>query len=184
LLELKSKTYRKNKNLFDIVLYGSNVKGKREANDWDIIFIFLNLPLKDRLNITQEFKEGLNLKNLDIKSINIGELFDKTFLARQGIFLEGISLLDKKPLREKLGFKSFELFVLKEKNLPNLKKVQLSYALNGRKKGEGFLKKIQGEKISQKTFIIPIENSSLFEDFLEKWDIDYSSKHFLTPNYK
>lgn len=184
LLELESKNYKKDKNIFDIVLYGSRVKGKRETNDWDIIFIFLNLSLEKRLEITQNFKEKLKLKNLDIKSINLNELFEKNFLARQGIIAEGVSLIDKKTLQEKFGFKSFELFILEVKNLSNLKKVQITYALNGRNKETGFLERIKGKKISQKTFLIPIENSNLFKEFLEKWEIPYTSKYFLTPEYK
>ena len=50
----------KNKEIFDIVIYGSSVKGKRKINDIDIIFIFNNFPLEKRLEITQKFKSKIN----------------------------------------------------------------------------------------------------------------------------
>ena len=57
-LESKSKSFEKDKGIFDIVVYGSNVKGKIEARDIDILIIFKEKPLAERVEITQRFKEN------------------------------------------------------------------------------------------------------------------------------
>jgi len=182
---LKSESKKlKSKELFDIILYGSSVKGKREINDIDIIFIFHNLPLEKRLEIIQKFKLKLNIRNLDIKSINLKELFDKTFLARQGIILEGISLLDGKPFSKKLGFESFSLFEYNTKSLSNTEKVKLTFALNGRRKEKGLIDKLNAKKLGNGKIIIPITNSNLFSEFLEKLNIKFTLKNILIANYK
>ena len=150
LLEKESKILKKNKEIFDILLYGSGAKGKRKINDVDIIFIFKNQSLEKRLEITQKFKKKVSkIKNLDIKSINLIELFDKTFLARQGILVEGISLINKKPFSKRMGFEGFGLFTYGIKNLTNTQKVKLTFALNGRRGEEGMLKKLNAKTLSK-----------------------------------
>ena len=184
-LELESKRYKKEKDLFDIIVYGSFVRGKRKSNDIDVVFIFNNTSLEKRAEITQKFKQNIKSKNknikIDVKTINLHELFSEEFFARQGIIIEGYSLLDKKPLQEKLGFESFEAFVIETKSLSNTKKVRFSYALNGRGEEKGFLEKVSGKRISQKVILIPIKNSELFREFLEKMEIKFKSEHIIMP---
>src|SRR3989338_8909452 len=101
LKELKKylKNYKKDKNIFDIVVYGSGVKGKAVPNDIDIAVIFKEGSLKERLAKIQSIKKKIKLgKNIDIKGIVWEEMFQEQFFARSGIFLEGISLFDGKPL--------------------------------------------------------------------------------------
>jgi len=184
-LELESKRYKKEKDLFDIIVYGSFVRGKRKSNDIDVVFIFNNTSLEKRAEITQKFKQNIKSKNknikIDVKTINLHELFSEEFFARQGIIIEGYSLLDKKTLQEKLGFESFEAFIIETKSLSNTKKVKFSYALNGRGKEKGFLEKVSGKKVSQKVILIPIKNSELFREFLEKMEIKFKSEHIIMP---
>ncbi|MBT4376126.1 nucleotidyltransferase domain-containing protein [archaeon] len=174
----------KNKEIFDIVIYGSSVKGKRKINDIDIIFIFNNFPLEKRLEITQKFKSKINLKNLDIKSINLKELFDKTFLARQGIILEGISLLDGKPFSKKLGFEGFTLFTYNTSKLSNTEKVKLTFALNGRREEKGLITKLDSKKLGNGKILVPIRNSNLFLEFLETRNIEFKLEQLLIAKYK
>ncbi|MBT4651754.1 hypothetical protein HOC13_04515 [Candidatus Woesearchaeota archaeon] len=182
---LKSESKKlKNKEIFDIVLYGSSVKGKRKINDIDILFIFQNLSLEKRLEITQKFKLKINIDNLDIKSINLKELFDKTFLARQGVMLEGISLLNGKPLSQKLGFEGFTLFSYSTKNLSNTEKVKLTFALNGRRKEKGLMEKLKAKKYGNGKILVPIINSNLFSEFLEKLNLEFNAENILIANYK
>ncbi len=183
-LKLESKKFKKNKEIFDIVLYGSTTRSKRNANDIDVVIIFQNLPLKDRLEISQKFKKSLQIKNIDIKSININELFDKTFLARQGIITEGKSLIDDKPFSKKIGFSGFGLFNYSLEKLSNTEKTKFSYALNGRRQQEGILKKLKAKRLGKGVIIIPINKSDLFAEFLETWKIEFKQKHILIPNYE
>ncbi len=185
LLESACKNFRKSREeIIDMVLYGSAAKGKEDARDIDIIVIFSGKSLKERQNLIQLLKAQLkkSVENIDVKSINIEELFDSTFLARQNIMIEGISLLDKMPLAEKLGFRGYAIFTYSLKNFTHNKKTKFNYALNGRA-SLGVLKSLEGSALGRAAVQIPIKNSYEFEEFLQKWNVNYKMKHALVPFY-
>lgn len=179
-LESVCKKFSKKHNLFDIVLYGSAAKGKEEARDVDILLIFKEKKLKERTDISQELKEILHkrIEKIDIKTINLEGLFEKGFLARQGILIEGYSLLHNIPLSKKLGFKGYALFTYNLKNLNHNEKTKFTYALIGRK-SQGIIKQLNAEPLGKGAIIVPVENSLIFEDFLQKWKINYNKKNVL-----
>lgn len=174
-----SKKLARKYDIFDVVLYGSSVKGE-EHRDVDILIIFLDKKLKERTEISQELKETLKEKinRLDIKTINLDELFNSNFLARQGIFLEGYSLIYKTPFSERLGFEGFILFHYNLKNLNHNEKTKFTYALSGRKT-EGLKGKVKAEHLGKGVVLVPINKSSIFESFLKEWKIKYKSKKVL-----
>jgi predicted nucleotidyltransferase len=181
LLESESRAFEKDKSIFDIIIYGSNVKGKIEARDIDILIIFKEKPLEERVEITQKFKEEISRKigKIDIKTINLSELFEANFLARQSILTEGYSLIDRLPLSEKIGFLSYSLFTYKLKNLNHNDKTKFTYSLIGRGKNQGILKKLNAKPLGKGVFLLPIQNSSFFDDFLKIWKIDYNKRNIL-----
>lgn len=180
-LESKSKSFEKDRGISDIVVYGSNARGKVEARDIDILIIFKEKPLEERVEITQKFKEkiGKEIGKLDIKTINLSELFETSFLARQAILTEGYSLINRIPFSEKIGFLSYSLFTYKLKNLSHNNKTKFTYSLIGRGKNQGILKKLNAKPLGKAVILLPIQNSSFFEDFLKKWKIDYNKKNIL-----
>jgi predicted nucleotidyltransferase len=98
---------KNNPTIFDIILYGSAVKGKSKPRDIDIVVIFRYGTVRERLAIIQNLKQKIRVSlEVDIKGILWEELFKPDFFARTGIFLEGISLLDGKPVAQKLGFQA------------------------------------------------------------------------------
>ena len=175
-----SKKFAKEHNVLDIVLYGSYARNKENPNDIDIVLIFLNMPLDERLKLAQVYKELLKNKfqNPDIKAINFTELFDSSFLARQGILTEGISLLDKTPLANKFGFEGYSLFNYNLLNLNNSKKTSFVYALSGRKK-EGILDAVNAKHLGRGVVLVPISKSALFEDFLLHWNRKFKKDKIL-----
>jgi len=179
-----NKFKRKHKDIIDIVIYGSSAKGKIKSRDIDIVAIFLKTELKTRLEIIQELKKQVrvSLESVDVKSMNLIDFFDSTFLARQGILIEGISLIDKKPLSEKLGFKSYAIIIYNLANLSHTEKIKFNYALNGRKR-MGVLQDLRGISLGKGVVQVPIINSLTFEEFLEKWNIQYKSKHAMVSFY-
>lgn len=66
------KKFVKKNNVFDVIFYGSAVKGKEEPRDIDLVFIFFSRPLRERVEIIQKFKNIVKekIKELDIKSMN------------------------------------------------------------------------------------------------------------------
>jgi len=180
-LELNCRKFKKeNKEVFDILIYGSSVKGKLDFNDVDLIIIFSNLSLDKRLEISQNLKSIIKkeIKNTDIKTMNLQDFFDNTFLARQNILIEGRSLIKNKGFAELLGFSGYSIFTYNLKNLNHNKKTQFTYALSGRNR-EGVLKSSGGISLGRGAVKIPIEHSIEFEQFLQKWDIDYKRKNVL-----
>jgi len=179
-LRSESKKFAKKNKLFDIVIYGSNVKGKLDFNDIDIVLIFEEKPLKERLEIAQNFKNLIkrNLK-IDIKTINLKELFEKDFLARQGILIEGRSLVHNQKFSERMGFEGYSLFSYNLKNLNHNDKTRFTYALIGRREEKGMLKQVESISLGKGSVKIPIGNSIIFEDFLKTWNITYKRENIL-----
>jgi len=180
-LESKSKSFEKDKSIFDILIYGSNARGKIEARDIDILIIFKETPLEERAEIAQRFKEkiGKEVGKLDIKTINLSELFETNFLARQAILTEGYSLINCIPFSEKIGFLSYSLFTYKLKNLNHNDKTKFTYSLIGRGKNQGILKKLNAKPLGKGVFLLPIQNSSFFDDFLKRWKIEHTKRNIL-----
>ena len=180
-LESNCKRFQKqNKEVFDIIIYGSIVKGKLDFNDIDLMIIFNTIPLKKRLEIAQNLKFHLKdeIQHIDIKTMNFEDFFDETFMARQGILIEGVSLIKNKSLAELMGFNGFSIFTYNLKNLDHNKKTQFTYALGGRN-SEGVLKSLKGASLGRGAVQIPIEHSNEFESFLQKWSINYKMKNIL-----
>tara|TARA_Y100000310_G_scaffold153608_1_gene153026 strand:+ start:8278 stop:8835 length:558 start_codon:yes stop_codon:yes gene_type:complete len=173
------KTEKKDTNIFDIVVYGSLVKGKSNPSDIDIVVIFNQGTLKERLEKIQVMKKRINISiKIDIKGILFMELFDDNFFARSGIFLEGISLFDGKPISKKIGFESFVLFVYNLKNKSHTEKVKFNYVLSGRN-DIGMIKRLNGEHVAPGVVKIPIEHSLEFEDVLKLHEVSYSTNNVL-----
>lgn len=180
----KSKQFAKNnKSIFDIVIYGSAMKGKEEPSDIDILLIFLQNKLEERLLLTSKLKNILKEKihNIDIKSINLPELFESSFLARQGIINEGHSLVYNEPFSKRLGFNGYALYTYSLRNLTHNQKTKFTYALIGRTR-EGILRKLNVQPLGRGVFLVPIRNSLVFEDFLNSWNIKFIKKIVLVSS--
>src|SRR3989344_7753740 len=163
-----------NKKIFDIIVYGSLVKGKIEARDIDILVIFLEGKLRERLDMIQIIKNKIkkNFDNIDIKQILLEDLFSKEFLARTGIFLEGISIFRDRKFCETLGFGSCSLFWYSLKGMTHSQKVKFNYVLAGRNK-EGIIELFNGERLAAGVIKIPIQYSLEFEGILKRSNIEY-----------
>ena len=176
----ESKKFAQKKEIFDIALYGSFVKGKEKPNDIDIMILFEKTPLKERTEIAHKFKILISKKyKIDVKTINLRELFEKEFLARQGVLIEGYSLLYKEKFSARMGFNGKSLFTYNLKNLDHNKKTKFTYALIGRRKEKGILKQLNITSYGKGVYEVPIENSLIFEEFLKKWEINCNKKNIL-----
>jgi predicted nucleotidyltransferase len=184
-LGYKSRNFRKKNNeILDIIIYGSSVTGKTGPRDLDIMLLFKDLKLGRRLELAQEFKSDIreDFPNRDVKSMNLADFFDRNFLARQGVLLTGISLITGERIAEKLGFRAYSIFSYTLKGLNHNQKTRFNYALNGRT-GEGVLISLKGTPLGRGSMKIPIENSSEFEEFLERWKVKYRKEQSLEPFY-
>ena len=173
--ELKKclKDEKKDNEIFDIVLYGSSVKGKEKPNDVDILVIFEKGTLKERLEKIQKIKKNIKIENkIDIKGILLKELFQEEFFARSGVFLEGVSLIDGKQFANKIGFNNAVLFFHNLKDKTHTEKVKFNYLISGRG-GNGILKLMNGKQLAPGVLQIPLTKSLEFETILNRNKISY-----------
>ncbi len=167
------------KEIFDIVVYGSAVKGKEKINDIDIAVILnRNTELNKKLNLAESLKRKLDFLEYeaDIKVIDLNDLLDSAFIARQAIVAEGFSLLHKKFLHELFGFSLSNLFEYSLENLAYSKKKMLYYALKGRRGQKGLLELKKGKQISNCVIQVPLEHSEEFADMFQKHGINFKAK--------
>jgi len=181
----RSRDFRKsNREILDIIIYGSSVTGKSRPRDLDTMLLFKDLKLDKRLELAQEFRRALReeFPSADVKSMNLQDFFDRNFLARQGILLTGVSLITRERISEKLGFKSYSIFSYTLAGMDHNQKTKFNYALNGRT-GAGVLKLLKGVSLGRGSVKIPVENSSEFEEFLGRWGVKYRKEQSLEPFY-
>lgn len=176
LLKKHLESEKKDKSIFDIIIYGSSVKGKQTAYDIDILVIFLTGDLRERLEKIQGIKN--KLKKIDMKQILLQELFSSDFFARTGIFIEGISIFRNKPFSETLGFKAYSLFWYSLANMTHTQKVKFNYILAGRD-SKGIVTDLHGERLANGAIKIPIQYSLEFEEVLKANTVNYKKKDIL-----
>ena len=178
-LQRKLAQEKKDKSIFDIILYGSAVKGKSKPNDLDIAVVFRQGALRERLEKIQQIKRKIeNGEKIDIKGILLEELFREEFFARSGLFLEGISVFSSRPFAEKIGFSAYSLFVYSLKDKTHSQKVQFNYLLRGRDK-RGVLEMMEGKFVSPGAVIISPAHSVEFGEILQRNRVQHKKMDIL-----
>ncbi|WP_456366323.1 nucleotidyltransferase domain-containing protein [Thermococcus sp.] len=173
--ELAREFKEKNPDVWDILLYGSSVKGKKRPNDVDIAVIF---EKGDPFEIAFHFKTvleeaGFSPEKLDVKGFLLKELFDENNLVSLALLVEGYSLLNGKFLHEILNAKGYTLFRFSYSSLPQNEKVRFIYSLRGRRKEGGILKRLNALELAPGVVLVPVGSTFEFEEFLSRWRLDY-----------
>lgn len=167
------------KEVWDIGIYGSAIRGKKEPNDIDlVIFLTKNISVDERLSLSQNLREKAKkiIKSVNVEVVSLEDFFDFNFMARQGILAESYLLIQKKYLSEILGFKTFTIFRFGLTGLSNTQKTVFRYAINGRRGQIGILKAVKGEKLGAGAVKVPIESSERFKEFLGTHKIGYKTE--------
>ena len=172
------------KNIWDIGIYGSTIRGKIDANDIDIIIILKEiLNINEKLKLSQDLKFKINdlfNKKIDVKCIDINDMMDDNLLARTGIVAETFLIKNNKSLANLFGFDSFYIFEYNLGNLTKSEKQQFLYALNGRGNNKGLIKSYNLEHIGGGVLKIPLKFSEDIKEFFEKNRVSYKIKRILT----
>jgi len=168
---------KKHPDIWDLCIYGSFVRGKSGSRDIDIAIIMKKLAaLENKLSISQELRSQLKetyKHDFDVRCVDIKDFLNPSFMARTGILGEGVLLTSGKPLSEKLGFRTYALFVYTLQNLTNTEKVKFNYSLNGRRGENGLIKVKNCEHLGSGVLKVPVEHSEEFIEFFEKHKINY-----------
>ena len=54
--------------------------------------------------------------------------------------------------------------------------MRFSYALYGRKKGKGFLRKIGGKEVGKGSIFVPVAKQELASDFFKQWNVSFNEQ--------
>lgn len=177
-----NKLYKKySKEIMDIFIFGSAIKGKDKPKDLDILILFKN---KENLDITYDFKTQLQGYNSDIITKTWAQALSPNFQAREALLSEAYSLVNKQFLSESLGYKNQFLFNYEQKNLSSSERIRFHYALYGRNKNAGIMKTLSLKKLSDSVILCPITNVEKFKEFLNTWKIKHDSYPILIPTRK
>ena len=168
LLKIRKKLdkYLKNKDIEDVILFGSFTKGKSMPADIDV------LVLSDK-------KIEEDIPGLHITFMSLAELYEKFPLMMSTILKEGYSLKHSKYIAEYFRFSSQVMFCYELKNLNASKKVKIVNILRGISGRRGLVAEKKGEWISNSVFIISPEYSSMFEGLFIEFGIKFTKKNLL-----
>jgi len=175
LSELAEDLKEKNPNVWDILLYGSTVKGKETPNDIDIAVI---LTEGDPFEVAFHFKRmleesGFSPEELDVKGFLMNELFSENNLISFALLVEGYSLTKNEFLHKTLNAKGYTLFKFSYSGLTGSEKVRFIYSLRGRNGHKGMLQKLNAVELAAGVVLVPVNGTFEFKEFLSRWRIEY-----------
>ncbi len=170
----------KQKEVEDIIVFGSLVRGKEKPEDIDVIVIFKNSIVKEaEYQIRTEIEK--KYKQLSIISKTRTTVFDPAFDARESILFEGKSLLKEKDLAEQYGYNPVGMFKYHFTGWSKLQKTKYYYALNGRNAQRGIVEELGGIKLADGAILVPLQKIEAFRSFLEFWKVEYKYIPALIP---
>lgn len=177
----------KNREVWDIAVYGSYTRGNEEARDIDFaIILSQKTDAGKKLSFAQQLKESLEkilLFKIDCKTVDFSDFLEPTFLARQGIVSEGYLLIRNSFFANLFGFKTFVLIKYSLKGLTYSRKKMLYYALKGRRNAKGILEKTGGILLSRVLLKVPILAYYEIEQLLKLHKVEFNTE-FVMSYYK
>lgn len=182
ILESESRSfYAKNKKeILDILLFGSVIKGKKTPQDIDVLIIFKE---KKNFDLTHQFRlilEPLVKLPIEVTGKSYAELFEKTFLAREAILSEGYSLIYHRFFSQGLGFVNKVLFHYNLKEKSKSERMRFYYSLYGRNT-LGILKTLSATKFTDTVILCPVEHQEEMKVFFHSWQIEFEAVPVLMP---
>lgn len=167
LLKIKNKLKKltNKKEVLDVVLFGSAIKGKLNPKDIDIAII-----------TKKEIKPELS-KEFHVSIISIEDFFKPIPLINT-LLREGFSVKHNKPFSEVFNFSNKSLFTYELKKLPNAEKVKLVNILHGRSE-KGLVEQNNGKWLSRQVFLVPVKNENIFEQLFSKFKVKYTKSYVL-----
>ncbi len=172
----------KENNIWDIVVYGSYIRGKSKAKEIDVAVILdKTVSVKKKWGLSQELKKKMSLKDrtLDIKTLDLKDLINPGNLNREAVLAEGYSLIRKDYLAERFGFKAVAQVEYSLNKLAQAKQKTFYYALQGRKKGTGILSRLGGRIISKGILEVPTKEYEEINSLLVEKGIPYRTTFLL-----
>ncbi|MDP3026307.1 MAG: nucleotidyltransferase domain-containing protein [Nanoarchaeota archaeon] len=162
----KLKICLKDREILDIVVFGSAVKGKTLPEDIDIAVI-----TKKQTKV-------------DIKGFHVSILIPEDFFVNppsivHTLLREGYSLKNEKPFSEIYKFSNKVLFKYELTNLSPSKKVKIVNILRGKKGENGLVKENFGEWLANQVFIVPVGSEHIFSQIFVNFGVKFNKFYIL-----
>lgn len=174
--------FRKNKKeIIDIILFGSIVKGKEKPKDIDILLVYkTKADLDTSYGLTKSLeRQGFKVS---ITSKAYKDIFKPAFIAREAVLSEGYSLINNTFISEGLGYSNLAMFRYSLKGLSKSERMRFYYSLYGRGKDKGMLHKLKSNKFSNEIIISPVSSIEEMRTYLDSWKIKYIEMPVLIPS--
>jgi len=160
------KNLLKEKEILDILIFGSFIKGKQNPSDIDIAII------------TSKKIEELP-KGFHISLIKPEEVIHNSPSIVSTLLRESYSIKYNRSWSENFRLKNKVLFIYNLKALAPSNKVSIVNILRGKNNFAGMVKEKEGEWLANQVFIIPIENSHILEQFFINKKIQFKKRFVL-----
>ena len=165
LIENKLKKYLKDKEILDIIVFGSAVKGKAFPGDIDIAVI--------------TNKTSIEISGFHASILNPKDFFINPPSLIHTLLREGYSLKNKCSFSQIYKFSNKVLFKYELVNLKPSLKVKIVNILRGKNKEKGLVKENNGEWLANQIFTVPVENENIFEKFFLNFKIKFKKFYIL-----
>jgi len=173
LISISKKFMKTNKNLVDIIIVGSSVRGKFNPRDIDAVL----LTRQSEPEISKKFTTLAHELTAAVHPIEFP--VDKFFSGAEPLVLnivhEGYSIKNNSRFGDIIHFKPYSIFTYSISKFDKNTKQKFFYAFKGRGT-EGMLKKLKGVSIAPSVVLIPIEYEDEFDDFLNTWKVDFGKR--------
>lgn len=164
LVKSKLKKYLKDKEILDILLFGSAIKGETLPNDIDVAII-------------TDKKLDLEIDNFHISVLSPSDFF-RPFSLIHTLLREGYSLKYNMPFSKIYKFSNKVLFKYELTSLKPSVKVKIVNVLRGKKNEKGLVEEKSGEWLANQVFFIPVDEEKIFEKLFLNFRVKFQ-KHYV-----
>ena len=173
LIKNKLKSLLLDKEIIDIILFGSSIKGKLIPRDIDIALILYKKP-------SRELHEKINsIKNFHISLITAKEFFINSPSIVHTLVREGYSIKGKKFISEGWRFSNQAIYSYMLTSLSPSNKVRFVNILRGKRGENGIVETNKGKWIANQVFIAPLEAEKIFDELFDNFKINFKKSYVL-----
>lgn len=169
----KLKTLLLDKEIIEIIIFGSAIKGKLVPRDIDLALIVSKEPSKELL------KKINSIIGFHISIIKVKEFFVNPPSIVHTLIREGYSLKSKKFIAENFRFLNRVMYNYSLTSLSASDKVRLVNILRGKRREKGIVKSNSGKWIANQVFIAPLNTEKIFDELFNNFKIKFNKNYIL-----
>ncbi|MBI5390356.1 nucleotidyltransferase domain-containing protein [Candidatus Woesearchaeota archaeon] len=157
------KPFLKDKEIVDIIIFGSQVKGSTVVNDIDLMILSQH---KEKKTAWKESLQKVLKKKVDVQIVSIEDYASFIWVT---MIKEGYSVKHNMYLFERHHVQPVVLYTYALKTLTPSRKVMFQRALS----------QFHGiKRLSNRVILVPIQESGSFSSFLRHWEIDLDAREY------